>query len=153
MKCKLHSSEAMDVELSETTRMLDKSNLFSCSGDGSNNFIAVFEFIEKEISYVTTEIVKGCALSEGQRVVYVDDAFDLLPAGHTAFLKAVMSIERTQHASLEPYLIVGIYGDTTVSKCKGINFPIMNMMERALLLLQSRVSLKHLFICDPFLPF
>ena len=63
-----------------------------------------------------------------------------------------MSIERTQQVGLEPYLIVGIYDDTTVSKCKGIFFPVMNMVERALVLLQSRVSLKHPFICDAVLP-
>ena len=95
-----------------------------------------------------TEIAKGCAPSKGQGVVYVDDAFELLTAGQIAFLETVMSIESSQHAGLEPYLIVGIYDDTTVFKCKGIIFPMMNMAERALLILQTRVNLKHPFVCD-----
>ena len=79
-------------------------------------------------------------------------ALSLYTAGHIAFLEAMMSIERTQQAGLEPYLIVGIYDDTTVSKCKGIVFSVTNMMERALMLLQSRVIVKHPFICDAVLP-
>ena len=54
------------------------------------------------------------------------------------------TIERMQHAGLKPYLIVGIYDDTTISKCKGTSFPLMNMTERALLLLQSQDSLNVL---------
>ena len=105
---KLHSSEAMDVELSETSRILGKINLFPCGSEGGNNSIAVLDFTEQETSYAMTEIVKACAPSKGQRVVYVDGAFDLFTAGHIAFLEVVMSVERTQHAGLEPYLIVGI---------------------------------------------
>ncbi|MCJ1268424.1 hypothetical protein MMC22_008312 [Lobaria immixta] len=74
----------------------------------------------KDSSYAITELIKGYAPSKGQRVVYADGAFDLFAAGHTALLKAVMSIERTQDAGLEPYLIVGIHDDKTVSKCKEI---------------------------------
>ena len=151
--CKLHTGEAMDLELSFTSRMLEKINLFSCGSGGSNNSIAVFELTEEETSHVINEIVKGCPPSKGQRLVYVDGAFDFFTAGHIAFLEAVTSIERTQHEGLEPYLIVGIYDDTTVSTCKGITFPVMNMVERALLLLQSRVSWIHPFICDPVLTF
>ena len=103
--------------------MLEKINLFSCGSEGSNNSIAVFEFTQEETSYAITETVKGCAPSKGQRVVCLNGAFDLFIAGHIAFLRAVMYIERTQHAGLEPYLIVGIYDDTTVSKCMGIVFP------------------------------
>ena len=93
--CKLHSSESTDVELSETSRMLGKVNLLSYGSEGSNNSIAVFEFTEKETSYAIQEIVKGYAPSKGQRVVYVDGAFDLFTPGHIAFLEAVMSIEMT----------------------------------------------------------
>ena len=59
---KLHSSKAKDVELSETSRMLEKINLFSCGNDDSTNSIAVLEFTEEETSYAIKEIVKGCAL-------------------------------------------------------------------------------------------
>ena len=42
------SGEAMDAELSQTPRMREKINLFSCGSDGSNDSIAVSEFTEKE---------------------------------------------------------------------------------------------------------
>ena len=69
----------MDVELSETSRMLEKIdlfsiNLFSCGSEGSNIFISVFEFTEIETSYAITEIVEAYAPSKGQRAVYVDGA-------------------------------------------------------------------------------
>ena len=92
-----------------------------------------------------------CSL-ERTKSFYVDGAFDLFTAGHIAILEAVISIERTYLAGLELYPIAGIYDGTTVSKCKGISFPVMNMVERALMLFQSRLSLKHPFICDPLLP-
>ena len=129
--CKLHFSNSMDVELSETSRMLEKPNLFSCGSEGSSDSIAVPEFTERETSYAITEIVKGGAPSKGQRAIYIDGAFNFSTPVTSRFWEAVMYFERTSYADLEPYLIISIYDDTTESKCKGISFPVINMMERA----------------------
>ena len=84
-------------------------------------------------------------------IVSSDGAFDLFTADHIALLEAVMCIERTQHAGVEPYLIVGVHYDTTLPKCKTMSLPVMNSLERASMLLPSRTRLKNPFICSPCL--
>lgn len=141
--CEFDSGVTRDVELLKRLEMLEKIKMFSHGCVKSHEPTAVFEFIEKEGSCALTSIVEGCIPSKGKRVIYVDGAFDLFTAGHASFLEAVLSIEKVEYLSLEPFLIVGIYDDTTVSKYKGIMWPVMNMVERALLLLQSRVSIEE----------
>ena len=128
--------------------MLERAKIFFCGGDGSNNSTAFLKFDESDSIYAITKIVEGNVPSEGQRLGYVDGAFYLFTAGHISFGEAVLSIEKMQHPDLEPFLIVGIYDDTMVSKYKRVNWPVMNMVERALLLWQSRVSLKNPSTCN-----
>ena len=145
VQCKLNSSKMTDMKLPEKLEMLENVKLFSRNGDSSNNSIAVFEISEKESFCVMTKIVEGCVPFKEQRVIYIDGAFDLFTAGHISLLEAVVSVEKMQHSGLEPFLIVGIYDDMIVSKYKGLKWPVMNTVERALLLLQNRVSLKKSF--------
>ncbi|KAI8865288.1 Nucleotidylyl transferase, partial [Ramicandelaber brevisporus] len=53
----------------------------------------------------------------GQRVVYVDGAFDLFHCGHIEFLR--------QAKALGDYLLVGVHDDKTINEIKGANYPIM----------------------------
>ncbi|ORX72230.1 Nucleotidylyl transferase [Linderina pennispora] len=66
----------------------------------------------------------------GDKVVYVDGAFDLFHAGHIEFFKRARQ--------LGDYLLVGIHDDQTVNAVKGGNFPVMNLQERVLGVLQCR---------------
>ncbi|KAJ1951551.1 choline phosphate cytidylyltransferase [Linderina macrospora] len=66
----------------------------------------------------------------GDKVVYVDGAFDLFHAGHIEFFKRARE--------LGDYLLVGIHDDQTVNSIKGGNFPVMNLQERVLGVLQCR---------------
>lgn len=63
-------------------------------------------------------------------VVYVDGAFDLFHIGHMRVLEKA----RQQGT----YLIVGIHDDSVVNDAKGVNYPIMNLMERVLGVLSCR---------------
>lgn len=67
---------------------------------------------------------------EGEKVVYVNGAFDLFHIGHIEFLKRAKS--------QGDYLLVGVLDDDTVNRVKGSNFPIMNLHERVLSVLQCR---------------
>ncbi|XP_064618898.1 ethanolamine-phosphate cytidylyltransferase-like [Lineus longissimus] len=60
----------------------------------------------------------------GDRIVYTAGAFDLMHAGHVDFLEAA--------AGQGDFLIVGIHSDAVVNRCKGTNYPIMNLHERVL---------------------
>lgn len=64
------------------------------------------------------------------RVVYAPGEWDLFHVGHVRFLKAARS--------LGDFLIVGCYGDDTIHKKKGKNYPLQTLHERALNVLACR---------------
>lgn len=72
----------------------------------------------------------GSEPKPGDKVVYVDGAFDLFHTGHIEFFKKARE--------LGDYLLVGIHDDQTVNAIKGGNFPVMNLQERVLGALQCR---------------
>jgi ethanolamine-phosphate cytidylyltransferase len=83
-----------------------------------------------------------------QRIVYVDGGFDLFSSGHIEFLKSVVQIEEAKakkagwKKDYSPcYVVAGIHDDEVINDAKGVNYPIMNIYERGLCLLQCRVSL------------
>ena len=107
------------------------------------------------------KIVTGKEPLPGQRVVYVDGTFDLFSTGHIEFFKMVMEaeeklakekgwyssesmrqIEDKVGRSVPPvYLVVGIHDDGVANHTKGSNYPIMNIFERGLCVLQCKVSI------------
>lgn len=96
-------------------------------------------------------IVDGPGPRPGQRIVYVDGGFDLFSSGHIEFLKEVRCIEEAicqndcsqeilDHSCGTAYVVAGIHDDNTINNMKGSNYPIMNIIERGLCVLQCRVS-------------
>ncbi|KAI5957471.1 MUQ1 [Candida theae] len=71
---------------------------------------------------------------EKSKYVYIDGGFDLFHPGHIEVLKLVH--DKAQHLGAK--VIVGIHDDITVNKYKGLNYPIMNIFERSLCVLQCR---------------
>lgn len=66
----------------------------------------------------------------GDRVVYIDGAWDMFHAGHVEILK--------QAKELGDFLVVGVQSDVNVNKARGSNYPIMNLHERVLSVLACR---------------
>ena len=107
------------------------------------------------------QLVAGKGPRRGQRTVYVDGGFDLFSSGHIEFLRCVAQAEQeagaargwydgaaSQQRILEhgedyppAYLIAGIHDDDVINACKGLNYPIMNIFERGLCVLQCKVCL------------
>lgn len=105
-------------------------------------------------------LVNGKPPKLGQRIVYVDGGFDLFSSGHIEFLRQVMSYEEAegrQRGWYDPeqrekrlrdygedygpsYIVAGIHDDDVINHWKGLNYPIMNIFERGLCVLQCRVS-------------
>ena len=96
-------------------------------------------------------IVDGIGPKIGQRIAYVDGGFDLFSSGHIEFLKQVVKVE--EHSGRQndwhddrkgsycpPYIVVGLHDDAVINQWKGVNYPIMNIFERGLCVLQCRVS-------------
>jgi ethanolamine-phosphate cytidylyltransferase len=94
----------------------------------------------------------------GQRVIYVDGGFDLFSSGHIEFLRLVVETEEKLAKEEGWYLgqstnerkgkgkdyppvfvVAGVHDDEVINHWKGINYPIMNIYERGLCVLQCRV--------------
>ncbi|KAK5096829.1 choline phosphate cytidylyltransferase [Lithohypha guttulata] len=80
-----------------------------------------------------TKFVTGNRPQPGQRVVYVDGGFDLFSSGHIEFLKRVNQAE-----SGKAHIVAGIHNDEVINRYKGMNYPIMNIFERGLCVLQCK---------------
>ena len=105
-------------------------------------------------------MMNGISPRAGQRIIYVDGGFDLFSSGHIEFLRQVIKredelghssgwfekaasearIERTGEDYGPAFVIAGIHDDTVINYWKGVNYPIMNIFERGLCVLQCRVS-------------
>jgi ethanolamine-phosphate cytidylyltransferase len=80
-------------------------------------------------SHLVVQFSKGTLPRPTDIVVYVSGSWDLLHAGHLAFLEAAKS--------LGDFLLVGVHDDDVVHAQHG-SYPIMNVNERALNLLTCR---------------
>lgn len=104
-------------------------------------------------------LIKGTPPKPGQRIIYVDGGFDLFSSGHIEFLRRVWDAEEAEgqkrgwyEASEKEkriaqqgedygpaYIIAGIHDDAVINHWKGLNYPIMNIFERGLCVLQCKV--------------
>ncbi|EXJ58823.1 ethanolamine-phosphate cytidylyltransferase [Cladophialophora yegresii CBS 114405] len=92
------------------------------------------------------KIVAGKGPRPGQKIVYVDGGFDLFSSGHIEFLKRVNQAENN-----EAFVVAGVHDDAVINHWKGLNYPIMNIFERGLCVLQCRYVHAVVFGA-PFLP-
>lgn len=92
------------------------------------------------------KLVAGITPMPGQRIVYVDGGFDLFSTGHIEFLRRVHEAERGQ-----AYIVAGVHDDEVINHWKGLNYPIMNIFERGLCVLQCKY-INAVVFGAPFLP-
>ncbi|KAK0727067.1 hypothetical protein B0T26DRAFT_692920 [Lasiosphaeria miniovina] len=116
------------------------------------------------------ELFRGIGPKPGQRVVYVDGGFDLFSSGHIEFLRSVMQTEeelarkenwysqqaiderKGKGADYGPVFVVsGVHNDEVINRWQGVNYPIMNIYERGLCVLQCRYTNAVVFGA-PFTP-
>lgn len=69
-----------------------------------------------------------------ESISYVDGGFDLFHPGHIEALRLVSQQARHDGSAV----VVGVHDDHTINDVKGLNYPIMNLFERALCILQCR---------------
>ncbi|KAL9011619.1 MAG: hypothetical protein Q9173_003550 [Seirophora scorigena] len=119
-----------------------------------------------------TIMVEGIRPKPGQRIVYVDGGFDLFSSGHIEFLRQVVKAEEAlgrQTGWYAPsavqkrcasgndndygpaYVVAGVHDDEVINYWKGVNYPIMNVLERGLCVLQCRYVNSVIFSA-PFIP-
>ena len=116
-------------------------------------------------------MVRGIPPQPDQRVVYVDGSFDLFTPADIGFLEAVNEIERsrgedrgwyTDASKAERigragfdygpvYIVAGVHDDNSISNSTGSNFPISNIFERGLCVIQCRY-VHAVVLCAPRSP-
>jgi ethanolamine-phosphate cytidylyltransferase len=114
---------------------------YSSPPSGSGLGTPVFRFHNETLA----PLVDGILPSKEQKIIYVDGTFDLFTPGHIELLRLLC--EPTPTA----YIVVGLVDDYTVNKIKGYNYPIMNILERALVVLQCKY-VSALIISAPYAP-
>lgn len=112
----------------------------------------------KEEKGTFKQLLEGKGRLPGQRLVYVDGGYDLFSSGHIEFLRKVLDEERTKAQAAgwyseeaianrkaetgkdyDPaYVVVGVHDDEVINHWKGVNYPIMNIFERGLCVLQCK---------------
>lgn len=107
--------------------------------------------------YQFEEYITGKPPLPGQRIVYVDGGWDLFSSGHISFLREVVRVEEEKarasgwnHKYSPCYIVAGIHDDKVINEVKGGNYPIMNVYERSLCVLQCKVS--HLVFFSLLVP-
>ena len=105
------------------------------------------------------KLLGGNEPEPGQRIIYVDGGFDLFCSGHIEFLRKVVVEEEElarkagwfeEEAAKKrvastgkdygpAFVVVGVHDDEVINDWKGVNYPIMNIFERGLCVLQCKV--------------
>ncbi|KAH0544706.1 hypothetical protein FGG08_001211 [Glutinoglossum americanum] len=116
-------------------------------------------------------LVEGKGPRPGQHIVYVDGGFDLFSSGHIEFLRLVIKDGEdsgrqrgwyegearrqriAQHGEdYGPvYVVAGVHDDEVINYWKGVNYPIMNIFERGLCVLQCQY-IHSIIFSAPFIP-
>lgn len=115
--------------------------------DGMNPGVAVFLYTSENNQL--HEIVKPGRSNwlPTRPIYYVDGGFDLFSPGHIVALKTLRHIADENDA----LVIVGVQDDVSVNIHKGFNYPVMNLFERSLCVLQSKY-IDGIVISAPYKP-
>lgn len=130
----------------EGAEMKERITEYASDASGKNPQVDVWTWHPSGEQGSFSKKVLGQAPQPGQRVIYVDGGFDLFSSGHIEFLKRVVEGEEAEakrngwdkpYSSV--YLVAGVHDDETINYWKGVNYPIMNIFERGLCVLQCKV--------------
>lgn len=108
---------------------------YASDSTGRNAYSAVLVNVDssKELTSVVSSCPKVNTLLNSS-IIYIDGGFDLFNPGQIEALRLVREeADRTQSA-----VVVGLHDDKTVNQYKGLNYPIMNLFERSLCVLQCK---------------
>jgi ethanolamine-phosphate cytidylyltransferase len=160
-----HGMESERKELGQS--MMERMRVYATDETGKNRGADVYFWKGSEAAKVADteeergtfrKLFEGAGPKIGQRVVYVDGGFDLFSSGHIEFLRRVIKAEEDlarkegwydeqnvnerlgKGAEYPPaFVVAGVHDDDVINQWKGVNYPIMNIFERGLCVLQCKV--------------
>ncbi|KAK3112742.1 choline phosphate cytidylyltransferase, partial [Teratosphaeriaceae sp. CCFEE 6253] len=135
--------------------MANRISEYASAADGRSEGVQIYAS-QGEGTFLP--MVHGLGPRPGQRIVYVDGGFDLFSSGHIAFLSLVTSLEAASGRHRDwytdsarqkrltefgedygpAYIVAGVHDDEVINHHKGLNYPIMNIFERGLCVVQCR---------------
>lgn len=126
-------SVALEHPLFADEGALRRFKLYASDSTGNKSGSAVLVNVEGEDG-LKTAVEPSAEISAkiSAGYVYIDGAFDLFHPGHIEALRLV------REKSGNKAVVVGIYDDKTINTHKGMNYPVMNLFERSLCVLQCR---------------
>lgn len=131
---------------SDCTGLHAGAAVYVVSGEGASGNCS-----EKEPGQYRLERVVGAGPALQERLangaVYIDGGFDLFHPGHIEALRLAAECARAKGLAV----MVGIHEDHVVNQHKGLNYPIMNLFERCLCVLQCRY-VDALVVGAPYMP-
>ena len=137
---RLKQSSVSERDRQEGLGLEERLRLFATDETGWSMHNTVWEYTcDTERKPDLVELVEGRLPELGQRVIYLDGGFDLFCPCHIEFLRVVVESETRENGDNRPFVIVGVWDDVTVNRLKGLNNPLMNLLERGLCVLQCRV--------------
>jgi ethanolamine-phosphate cytidylyltransferase len=150
-RLKAYASDESGLKPGVDVYMYSASTVPSSAEDASGGEEQAPSTTTSAIRHRVETFITGKRPRPDQRIVYVDGGFDLFSSGHIEFLKSVVQIEegKAQKSGWTKdyspcYVVAGIHDDNVINDAKGVNYPIMNIYERGLCLLQCRVRLPSL---------
>lgn len=126
---------------------LDRFEMYATGCDAKDPHSGVYILLDGSTMKRLVSPSRTVAEKLATNTFYVDGSFDLFHPGHMLFLKEVWEEAQAANAAV----CVGMHDDSTVNQAKGQNYPIMNMFERALCVLQCRY-VDALVLAAPFHP-
>ena len=115
-----------------TPENVERYRRYASAADARSAGAAVWVYTEDGVH----ELVKGQAATgaASKPVYYVDGGFDLFNPGHITFLKRVRELADAEGS----LVVVGVADDAAVNTARGGSYPVMNLLERSLCVLQSK---------------
>ncbi len=163
-----HEGSGSEEERKKTGEdMKERMRLYATAADGKSPGADVYFWAgstearkdnTEDESGIFSLLCQGEKPKPGQRVVYVDGGFDLFSSGHIEFLLQVLTAEEklgrdegwyseqnTQERLAKHgeeygpvFVVAGVHDDATINHWKGVNYPVMNIYERGLCVLQCK---------------
>ncbi|KAK8442401.1 choline phosphate cytidylyltransferase [Candidozyma auris] len=124
---------ALEHPLFSNEDALKRFEMYASDVTGNAKGSAVFVQVDSEDG-VRTIVEPSTAVKDkiSKGYVYVDGAFDLFHPGH------IEALRRVKESAGDSAVVVGIHDDKTINIHKGMNYPVMNLFERSLCVLQCR---------------
>ncbi|ODV98080.1 hypothetical protein PACTADRAFT_36416 [Pachysolen tannophilus NRRL Y-2460] len=133
-------------------KLLDKDssirfkNYASAKDGKSLNSLVLINTSEKKLyEYIKPSLEVSNRIKNG--VYFIDGGFDLFNPGHIEALRLL----REKASNYNYSVIVGLHDDLCVNENKGLNYPIMNLLERSLCVLQCKY-VDGIVLGSPYIP-